>query len=100
MVDLAAKTTIPHDMKPLILFQGEPFEMNESHKRFKNLMIGKCQNNLLIFCLLLDFFKMSDSKEINVVEMQRILVFTCNNNTSPIVCKHYEAGSVKEGEIK
>ena len=100
MVDLAAKTTIPHDMKPLILFQGEPFEMNESHKRFKNLMIGKCQNNLLIICLLLDFFKMSDSKEINVVEMQRILVFTCNNNTSPIVCKHYEAGSVKEGEIK
>lgn len=86
MVELAAKTTIPHDMKPLILFQGEPFEMNESHKRFKNLMI--------------DFFKMSDSKEINVVEMQRILVFTCNNNTSPIVCKHYEAGSVKEGEIK
>jgi hypothetical protein len=43
---------------------------------------------------------MSDSKEVNVVEMQRILVFTATDNKSAIVCKHYEAGSVKEGEIK
>lgn len=86
MDDLKAKTSIPSDMKPLLIFQGEPFEMNEAHKRMKNLFI--------------DFFKMSDSQEINVVEMKRIIVFTCQNNTAPIVCKQYEAGTVKEGDVK
>ena len=60
--------------------------MNEAHKRMKNLFI--------------DFFKMSDSNEINVVQMQRIIVFTCQNNTSPVVCKHYEAGVIKEQDVK
>lgn len=41
MDDLKAKTSIPSDMKPLLIFQGEPFEMNEAHKRMKNLFIGK-----------------------------------------------------------
>lgn len=86
MGEIAAKTTLPHDMKPLLLFQGEPFEMSEKHRRLKNLFI--------------DFFKMSDTHEINVVEMQRILVFTCPKNDSPVVCKQYEAGVIKEGEIK
>jgi len=60
--------------------------MSEKHRRLKNLFI--------------DFFKMADSTEINVVEMQRILVFTCPNNNAPVVCKQYEAGSIREGEIK
>ena len=67
---VGAKVTIPADMKPLILFQGEPFEMSEKHRRMKNLLI--------------DFFKMADSTEVNVAEMQRILVFTCKNNDSPV----------------
>jgi ribosome production factor 2 len=41
MIELKANTSIPHDMKPLMIFQGEPFEMNESHRRLKNLLIGK-----------------------------------------------------------
>lgn len=100
MGEIAAKTTLPHDMKPLLLFQGEPFEMSEKHRRLKNLFIGKFLTLLLILSLPLDFFKMSDTHEINVVEMQRILVFTCPKNDSPVVCKQYEAGVIKEGEIK
>ena len=34
---------ISKDLKPVILFQGEPFENSDKHKRIKNLMIGKNQ---------------------------------------------------------
>ena len=30
------------DMKPILVFQGEPFETSETHKRMKSLFIGKC----------------------------------------------------------
>lgn len=32
---------ISKDLKPIMLFQGEPFENSEKHKRIKNLFIGK-----------------------------------------------------------
>jgi len=86
MREMKANMTLPMDMKPLILFQGEPFEMSEKHKRCKNLLI--------------DFFKMSDSTEVNVQEMQRILVFTCMSNTANITCQQFESGAINEGEIK
>ena len=32
---------ISSDLKPILLFQGEQFEVSEKHKRIKNLLIGK-----------------------------------------------------------
>ena len=29
------------DLKPILIFQGEPFETSETHKRLKSLLIGK-----------------------------------------------------------
>jgi ribosome production factor 2 len=29
------------DLKPILIFQGEPFENSDKHKRMKNLLIGK-----------------------------------------------------------
>jgi len=34
---------IDRDLKPILIFQGEPFENSDKHKRFKNLMTGKQQ---------------------------------------------------------
>jgi len=32
---------INKDLKPIMVFQGEPFENSDKHKRLKNLLIGK-----------------------------------------------------------
>lgn len=41
-----ASEHINRDLKPILLFQGEPFENSDKHKRIKNL--------------LLDFFRIQD----------------------------------------
>jgi len=37
----APAESITRDLKPILVFQGEPFENSDKHKRFKNLLIGK-----------------------------------------------------------
>jgi ribosome production factor 2 len=48
------------DMKPILMFQGEPFELSEVHRRIKNLFQGKYFNSNTII-LFLDFFKLCDA---------------------------------------
>jgi hypothetical protein len=31
---------ISRDLKPILLFQGEPFENSDKHKRIRNLLLG------------------------------------------------------------
>lgn len=61
---------VSRDLKPILIFQGEPFENSDRHKRLKNLLI--------------DFFRIDDLKEANISELQRVLVFTCKGETEPI----------------
>jgi ribosome production factor 2 len=41
MNQFEAPNFVTSDCKPLLIFQGEPFENSEKHKRIKNLFIGK-----------------------------------------------------------
>jgi ribosome production factor 2 len=63
-------------MKPVIVFQGEPFEMNNIYARLKNLLI--------------DFFKLSEASELNIAELARVIVVTCKDEKSPIHFQHIE----------
>jgi len=66
----------------VLLFQGEPFEVSEKHLRLKNYFI--------------DFFKLTDISECNIVEMRRAIIFTCASETDPIVFQHVECEQVAE----
>jgi len=61
--EFKSNATITPDMKPFIIFQGEPFEMNTVYARLKNLLI--------------DFFKLSEVSELNIAELARVIVVTC-----------------------
>lgn len=39
--EFEAAKHINSDMKPILIFQGEPFETSDKHKRLKSLLIGK-----------------------------------------------------------
>lgn len=73
---------IQAEIKPVLVFQGEPFEVSEKHNRLKNYFI--------------DFFKLTDMSECNIVEMRRAIVFTCKSETDPIVFQHLECHPVSE----
>lgn len=66
------------DLKPVILFQGEQFEFSEKHTRLKNFFY--------------EFFHQKDLKEVNIVELKRVLVFTSVDDTT-IQVRHYEVSS-------
>lgn len=68
--DFKADITISQNMKPVIVFQGEPFEMNNVYNRLKNLLI--------------DFFKLSEASDLNIAELARVIVVTCPDEKSPI----------------
>lgn len=61
---------VQSDDKPIMIFQGEPFENSEKHKRMKNLLI--------------DLFHQRNIKEANIVAMHRVMLFTCRGESDPI----------------
>jgi len=76
--DIGANVTIPADLKPILMFQGEPFELSDTHRRLKNLLIGKFFSTCFLtrpFCI--DFFRIQEATEVNIAEMCRVIVFTC-----------------------
>jgi len=36
--EFASKVSFTGDLKPLLVFQGEPFELSDTHRRLKNLL--------------------------------------------------------------
>lgn len=77
---------ISADLKPILIFQGEQFEVSEKHKRIKNLLI--------------DFFRIQDMKEANIVELKRVMVFTCRGDKEPIEVRHLECDEISEATVK
>lgn len=75
-------------MKPILIFQGEQFEVSDKHARFKNLMI--------------DFFKYTDYEEANIAELKRVLVITATTETK-MLFRHYEVNQgkpINETDVK
>ena len=59
--------------------------MLDKHKRIKNLFV--------------DFFKITELSEVNIVELKRVLVFTCRSETSPIEVRHMETNDISEATV-
>jgi len=66
------------------MFQGEHFDFNDKHRRFKN------------YCI--DFFKMNDYEEANIAEMKRVMVFTSISETV-ITFRQYEVNPGKQVNV-
>eukprot|EP00824_Muranothrix_gubernata_P003129 TRINITY_DN13875_c0_g1_i1.p1 TRINITY_DN13875_c0_g1~~TRINITY_DN13875_c0_g1_i1.p1 ORF type:complete len:301 (+),score=43.51 TRINITY_DN13875_c0_g1_i1:2-904(+) len=75
--------------KPVILFQGTPFEYSDNLIKAKNMLA--------------DFFKLYDVKQANILETRRLLVFTAIDEKS-IRISHYEtqkpAQDMEEGKFE
>jgi len=85
--EIAANVTITADQKPILMFQGEPFELSDKHRRLKNLLI--------------DFFRIQEASEVNIAEMSRVIVFTCKGEKDPIQMKQLQVEHpVDEGKVK
>jgi hypothetical protein len=61
-----ASEHINRDLKPILLFQGEPFENSDKHKRIKNLLLGKI---IHFITSVADFFRIQDMQETNIQDM-------------------------------
>ena len=46
-----------------------------------------------------DFFKISELTEVNILELKRIMVFTCKSENSPIEVRHLEASDINETTV-
>lgn len=82
----AAPELLGKDLKPVLMFQGEPFDNSDRHKRLKNLLV--------------DMFKMQDIQTVEISTLQRVLVFTCRDEASPIEVRHLECKEVSEHLVK
>ena len=100
--EFEAPKHIHADMKPILLFQGEFFETNDTLKRLKSLLIGKY--DLLLFLnrsfFLLDFFHNNDLQEANIQELKRVMVFTCRGEKDPIEFRHLESDDITEAKVQ
>mmetsp|Transcript_25047 Transcript_25047/g.27769 ORF Transcript_25047/g.27769 Transcript_25047/m.27769 type:complete len:229 (+) Transcript_25047:3-689(+) len=56
--------------QPIILFQGEQFDLQEKHMKFKNMMW--------------DFFRIKHLHSVNILASQRIITFTAQDNEGSI----------------
>ena len=62
MVEFKETCHIEIGQQPILIFQGDPFDLSERHIKFKNMMI--------------DFFRIKHLKSTNILATQRIIAFT------------------------
>jgi ribosome production factor 2 len=46
-----------------------------------------------------DFFKVCELQEGNILEMKRVMVFTCRSETAPIEVRHMEVSQISEAQV-
>ena len=73
------------DDKPILVFQGEPFETSEKHKRLKNLFI--------------DMFQQRNIQMANIPEVRKVILFTCRGDSEPIEFRHLECTDISETTV-
>jgi ribosome production factor 2 len=69
--------------QPILIFQGDAFDLSENHIRFKNMM--------------LDFFRIKHLKNLNILEAHRVITFTAKTIEDGITMQQFEAGKITEG---
>ena len=69
--------------QPILIFQGEVFDLSQNHIRFKNMM--------------LDLFRIKHLRNINILIAQRIIVFTAKTMDGSILMQQFESGKINEG---
>jgi ribosome production factor 2 len=74
-----------NDLKPILIFQGDVFDVSDKYKRIKNLFT--------------DFFRITDLAEVNIIELRRVLVFTCRGENASIEVRHMEASDISENTV-
>ena len=74
-----------NELKPILLFQGDVFDVSDKYKRIKNFF--------------LDFFKITELSEVNIVELKRVIVFTCRGENCPIEFRHLEISDISESTV-
>lgn len=75
--------TIETGQQPILIFQGDAFDLSENHIRFKNMMM--------------DFFRIKHLQSINILTCQRIITFTAKAIDGNIEMQQFESGTVNEG---
>lgn len=83
MQEFKTKTMIETGQQPILIFQGDPFDLSEKHIKFKNMMI--------------DFFRIKHLKNLNIIAAQRIISFTATSNEGNIILQQFQAGVINEG---
>ena len=83
MQDFKVKIGIEIGMQPILLFQGDAFDLSENHIKFKNMM--------------LDFFRIKHLQNLNILSAQRIITFTSKAVDGEILMQQFEAGTINEG---
>jgi ribosome production factor 2 len=83
MQEFTTKTMIETGQQPILLFQGDPFDLSEKHIKFKNMMI--------------DFFRIKHLKTLNIIAAQRIISFTASSIDGEILLQQFQAGIINEG---
>lgn len=68
--------------QPILVFQGDAFDLSENFIRFKNMMI--------------DFFRIKHLDELNILSAQRIITFTAKSTEGNIVMQQFEAPKINE----
>lgn len=80
--DFGNCASIEVGQQPILIFQGDAFDLSENFIRFKNMMI--------------DFFRIKHLTELNILSAQRIITFTAKSTDGNIVMQHFEAPKVSE----
>ena len=83
MQDFEPTEAIEIGQQPILIFQGDAFDLSEKHLKFKNMMI--------------DFFRIKHLENVNILALQRVITFTAITTDGNIVLQQFETGQINEG---
>lgn len=82
MEDFKNCMSIEIGQQPILMFQGDTFDMSEKHDKFRNMMI--------------DFFRIKHLSEVNIVEANRIITFTAKGKEEAVLMQQFETSKINE----
>ena len=83
MQEFGRSHSIEVGQQPILIFQGDAFDLSEKHLKFKNMMI--------------DFFRIKHLESVNILALQRIVTFTATSTDGNITIQQFETEKINEG---
>lgn len=83
MKDFSNCESVEVGQQPVIVFQGDAFDLSEKHIKFKNMMI--------------DFFRIKHLQSVNILTTQRLVIFTAKTVEGNILMQQFESAKINEG---